>query len=343
MKNKMIKLGVLASALVGGAMAYKKYQDSFKKYNFADEIKSSCYFTFPAFMVNPMPAKILNKRTGGKVIEREDIVWTTTYIPTYDEQKIRVNVIEPVGCEKGEKLPCLLYFHGGGYVLGSTKKYYDVIATYANKMRCKVVYVHYRTMFEANIDACLEDAYSALLWLLDNAESFDIDRERIAVGGDSAGGGISSALTHIARDRKGFQFIYQMLIYPVVDSSLATTSMKKYTNTPGWNAKANAKMWKHIKKGISPDMMKYISPINNPDFTGLCDAYVEVEEYDCLHDEGVNYAEKLMENGYHVNLNDMKGTYHGFEQIGDNSLSKKIIDKRAAVLRAVFYQNLKSE
>lgn len=335
-KRTAFLLGLLSAAAAGGTAAYLRNKRLISKYNFASEYKRTLGITLSPKNINPSFIKFMNKMGKGKIKEIEDVMTSSTFIPSYDGAKILVNVIEPLECKKEEILPCLVYYHGGGYVIDSIPQYFSFMAQYAKLAHCKVVYVHYRTAYEKTADTCFEDAYAGLLWAYENAENLRIDKERIAVGGDSAGGGISAAITHISRDRKGPKIAFQMLIYPVIDATLSTSSMQKFTDTPGWNAKANKKMWKEVKKSLSPDMLKYASPILNPDFSGLCNAYVEVEEYDCLHDEGLNYAEKLRENGYEVQINDMKGTYHGFEQSGEKMLGRQIFETRAAALCRAF-------
>lgn len=329
-KSTAFILGVLSVTA-----AYLRNKKLTAKYNFASEYKKTLGFTFPPAFINPVCIKLINKFGKGKVVELEDVITTSRYIPSYDGTKILVNTIEPLGCQE-EKLPCFVYFHGGAYAIDSIPQYFSAMSKYANIARCKVVYVHYRTMYEKSADTCFEDAYSALVWTYENAENLNIDKERIAVGGDSAGGGIAAGVTHMCRDRKGPKIAFQMLLYPVVDVTMSTPSMEKFTDVPGWNARANAKMWKEVKQRLSPDMLKYASPILNPNVSGLCDAYVEVEEYDCLHDEGVNYAEKLKEGGYEVQLNDMKGTFHGFDQSQGKILAKQIFKTRADALRKAF-------
>ena len=279
---------------------------------------------------------LVNKRYKNLIVEDESVMTSTLKIPTYDGSEMLVNVMQPVDCKEDEKLPCMVYYHGGAFVFDAIPEYYPIIAKYVNQVRCKVVFPHYRTMYEGSTDVCFEDAYSTVIWTYENAEMLKIDKERIALGGDSAGGGLTAAVTHMLRDRKGPKVIFQMLIYPVVDSTLSTPSMKKYTDTQGWNAKANAKMWKEMKKRTSPSLMKYVAPILDFDFTGLCDAYIEVEEFDCLHDEGVLYAEKLMSKGYDVELNDMKGTYHGFDQKESKLIARQIFEIRSRALRKAF-------
>lgn len=326
------------SALVGicGALGFKKYKAYQEKYPVVDELKSAFYFTMPECVMTPIVSGILNRLTDTDVIERDDVVTTTKKIGSYDGKEVLINIMEPKDYDGSEELPCLVYFHGGAYTLGVVKSYFATVADYVKQVGCKVVMPHYRTMFEGSGDTCLEDCYAALKWTYDNAEQLHIDKNRIAIAGDSAGGGITASLTHIVRDRGEMSVCYHMLIYPVVDSSLSTESMKKYTDSPAWNAKANRKMWKELKKRVSAEIEQYISPLQCVDFSGLCNAYIEVEEFDCLHDEGALYAEKLMQNGYEVQLNDMKGTYHGFDAFESKVIVRSVKETRTAALRKAF-------
>ena len=335
--RKSTKL-IAGSALAGivGVLAYRRYKEYQQKYPLLDELKAPFHFTFPEKSICPWFADKMNKVTTAEVVELENVVTTTRKIPSYDGEDILINIIEPKEYDGKENLPCLVYSHGGGYVFGVTRQYFGLMADYANKVGCKIVLAHYRTIYEGSFDTCLEDSYSALKWTYDNAERLHIDRNRIAIGGDSAGGGITASLTHMVRDRGELSVCFQMLIYPVTDSSMSTSSMKKYTDAPSWNAKANSKMWKEVRTRMSKDIEKYASPLHCKDFSGLCNAYVEVKEFDCLHDEGVLYAERLIENGYEVELNDMKGTYHGFDALRNKAISRSIIETRAAVLRKAF-------
>lgn len=333
MKKSLIGLGVVSSGMLAVG---KNYRDYYKKYNILPELRSMIRITFLPQMINRKTMGFINRHCADKVLQPEDVVVSTQKIKSYDGKQILISTIEPDDVKEDEILPCLVYYHGGGYVLGLLSSYYTLAARYVRLARCKIVLPHYRTIYEGGADACFEDSYQALKWTYENAEQLRIDKDRIAVGGDSAGGGISAAVTHMSRDRKGPKICFQMLMYPAVDSSMSTESMKKCTDTILWNSKANAKMWKEMKKSMSSNMLKYASPLSNPDFSGLCNGYVEVEEFDCLHDEGVLYAEKLISNGYEVELNDMKGTYHGFDEDAKTTLGRHMFELRSERLKAAF-------
>lgn len=341
--SKSRKRLLAAAAVAGAAVLFKRKRDFDEKYPLLDEYRSLLNFTMPSWIINKKCMDFINKDYEKHIKQPEGVRLTVRRIPAFDGAEILISIMEPDDREPEEILPCLVYYHGGGFVFHAFSAFYDITAEYVKQARCKLIFVNYRTVYDANADTCYEDAYSALVWTYDNAESLQIDKNKIAVGGDSAGGCLAAAVTHLTRDRKGPDICYAMLIYPVIDSSLSTQSMKKYTDVPGWNAKANRKMWSELKKSLSPSMLKYASPILDSDFTGLCNAYIEVEQFDCLHDEGVNYAEKLMKNGYKVELNDIKGTYHGYDQKTDKVFSKQILELRSRKLKDAFAKKDKEE
>lgn len=335
MNKSIVGIGAIVA---GSALVYRNYKKYYEKYNILPEYKSIFRFTFKKHMIDKKCMDFMNKKFQNKICHPKGVTLCTRNIPTYDGTEIQVHIMEPENVTEDEVLPCLVYYHGGAYVMDLSAGFFDVVANYVKQARCKVVMPNYRTLYKATADTCFEDAYSTLVWTYENADMLHIDRERIAVGGDSAGGGLTAAVTHMTRDRKGPQLCFQMMIYPVVDDSLSTESMRKYTDTPVWNAKANRKMWSEVKKSLSPGMKKYASSLSNENFTGLCNGYIEVEEFDCLHDEGKLYAEKLIENGYEVELNDVKGTFHGYDQKAGKLLGKQIMELRSDRLRKAFYE-----
>lgn len=201
---------------------------------------------------------------------------------------------------------------------------------------CKVVTVCYRTLTGATYETILKDCYQTLLWAYENGDRYGWDVNKIAVGGDSAGGTLAAAMTHMTRTLHGPKICYQMLNYPGTDKTLDTESMKRFYDTPGWNSSLHKVLFDLMIPSLDESTMPYLDLINQPDFNGLCDAYVEVEEFDCLHDQGGNYALKLREHGYNVELNDMKGTFHAFDQSQDLEVTKKTMNLRCTMLRNAF-------
>lgn len=236
-----------------------------------------------------------------------------------DGGKFPLTIYEPDNCP--QDAPCLVYYHGGAFVLRDFGYMHKKTCQYAIGSGCKIVLAHYRLAPKYPSGVILDDCYASLEWVHNHANELGIDPNRTAVGGDSAGGALAAGVTQLSRDRNGPKICFQMLIYPVTDAAQKTESVIKFVNTPGWNANLNKQMWCYYLKDAEPKMMKYLSPTSNPCLENLPDAFVEVEEWDCLRDEGIDYAQKLKTHGNTVKLNYLKGTFHGF----DISLNKDIV------------------
>lgn len=151
-----------------------------------------------------------------------------------------------------------------------------------------MVFVDYRWAPRHAFPVGVEDCYAAFQWVYQKAEEIGIDPDKIAMGGDSAGGALAAAVCLMARDRKASKICFQMLIYPVTDARQVTESVKEFIDTPLWNGKQNQKMWKlYLGQGVHPNKA-YASPMEAASFNNLPDAYIEVAEFDCLRDEGIH-------------------------------------------------------
>ncbi len=248
--------------------------------------------------------------------------------------RIGLSIYEPDGI--GAHAPCLVYFHGGGFMLQAAPHHLGLVYAYALKTPCKVVFVDYRLAASHPFPVGVEDCYAAYLWTCGQADSLGIDANRIAVGGDSAGGALAAAVAHMARDRKAKMPCFQMLVYPVTDARQNTESMRKYTDTPLWNSVQNEAMWRMYLRNGDIGMRGYASPMEAVSFSDLPDAYVEVAEFDCLHDEGIRYAEILRESGCRVELYKSSGTIHGFELAEKSEPVAISVAKRVEALKQAF-------
>lgn len=256
-------------------------------------------------------------------------------IPGYQNEPIEIRIYEPEGIK--EALPCLIYLHGGAFVLKSAAFHKQLICEYALKTPCKVVFVDYRLAPKHAFPVGVEDCFAAFEWVCQNAATIGIDSSKIAVGGDSAGGALAAAVCLMARDRKASKICFQMLIYPVTDARQITESVKEFTDTPLWNGKQNQKMWQlYLGEGVHSNK-EYASPMEATSLENLPDAYIEVAEFDCLRDEGINFAKALTENGISVEFNQTKGTIHGFEIAENSDIVRQSVIKRVEALKSVFY------
>lgn len=226
------------------------------------------------------------------------------------------------------KSPCLVYFHGGGFAMGPANYQYRMALEYAVRTPCKLLFVNYRLAPEYKYPIPLFDCFGAYSWVRENAGWLGIDADRIAVGGDSAGGNLAAGVCLCALERGIQPPCFQMLVYPVIDRRMRTRSMLLYDDTPMWNAKLSKRMWSWYLDGGEPDA-RFASPLEAESLAGMPDAYIETAEFDCLRDEGRDYAAALMAAGCVVELNETKGTMHGY----DISLNSKTV--RTNVFRRV--------
>ena len=255
-------------------------------------------------------------------------------IKSYDDAEISVVVIDPYGLE--EVSPCLVYYHGGGFFFEGAGYHYKLAKQYALECECRVIFVQYRLAPKNPHPTPAEDCYAALRWTFENSGKLNVDTTRIAVGGDSAGGALAAAVCQMARDRGTDMPLFQLLVYPVTDRRMNYDSCRKYTDTPMWNAKLSVKMWQgYVQDENAPDIA-YASPMEVQSFENLPSAYVETAEFDCLHDEGIAYANALLEAGVSVELNETRGTMHGFDIVQKAETTKAALAARIAFMKKVF-------
>ena len=256
-------------------------------------------------------------------------------IPGYQDGEIEIFSISPKNLPTSA--PCLVNFHGGGFVFEGYSSHYQMAMAYAKEGRCKVIYVRYRLAPKYPFPVPQEDCYAALCWVYEHAEELGIDREKIAVGGDSAGGTLSVVACLMARDRGAeVHPVFQLLVYPWLDGRNASESYRKYTDTPMWNSSLSKKVTPIINPNPESIPLAYRSPVEADIHAGLPPAYIEVAEFDCLHDDGVLYAELLMKNGIEAELHESKGTMHGFDTVFNAPTSQAMIARRVAYIRRMF-------
>ena len=255
------------------------------------------------------------------------------YVHLKDGGRIGLTIYEPENI--GKNAPCLIYYHGGAFVLRDRPSTHRLAQVYSENIRCKVIMVHYR--LGEPYPGPVKDCYGAFAWISRNAAKLGIDKDRIAVIGDSAGGALAAAVTLLARDRKGPPICFQMLINPVTDRSMTSWSMRQFVDSPGWNANLNRQMWDlYLQKG---DFGKpqYAAPLCAASLEKLPPAYVETQEIDCLRDEGNAYADRLARAGVPVELNEIRGTFNGYDVLFDkNKLVQLSVTRRCLVMKRAF-------
>jgi acetyl esterase len=233
-------------------------------------------------------------------------------------------------------LPLLVYFHGGGWVLGGLESHDGVCRSLANQAGCAVLAIDYRLAPEHRYPAAVDDCCAALVWAAAHAAELGADPNRIAIGGDSAGGNLTAVVALRARDQGGPRLRLQLLIYPVTDHSFDTASYAENANGYLLTKGAMVWFWNHYlgdDAGTDPSA----SPLRAQDLSGLPPALVITAEYDPLRDEGEAYARRLREAGVPTTLTRYDGMIHGFFAMGPLlAQGAKAVAEAAAALRRAF-------
>ena len=231
-------------------------------------------------------------------------------------------------------LPVLVYFHGGGWVLGDLDSYDSVCRAIANRAGHIVVSVDYRLAPEHPFPAGLEDAYAALCWLADNVASMGGDAGRLAIGGDSAGGNFAAIVCLRARDQGGPKIAFQLLIYPATDFEMKSASQRVFAE--GYLlTNANQRWFHRHYLPAGHDLTDWrLSPAHAADHALLPPAYVLTAQFDPLRDEGEEYAAKLLRASVPVSAWRIPGQIHGFITMGGViKAAHRAIDEIATALR----------
>jgi acetyl esterase/lipase len=212
--------------------------------------------------------------------------------------------------DSAEPAPALVFFHGGGWVVGSIATHDGIARALANRAGCVVVSVDYRVAPEHRFPVAIDDAWSATRWVLANADELGIDPARVAVGGDSSGGNLAAVVARRARDA-GLPLVLQLLVYPVTDHSFDTGSYAEFVEGYSLTREGMRWYWSHYLgdgDGSDPDA----SPARAAELAGLAPAFVATAELDPLRDEGEAYARRLEEAGVPTTLVRYDGMIHGF-------------------------------
>lgn len=302
------------------------------KYNINKELKKLTKYKGAA-VIRLYP--LLNIAYQINSCRSDDRVTVSKYsTPGYNGGELSTLVIEPKQC--ADTLPCIVFYHGGGFLLKASKAHYQIAKWYAEKANCKVVFTDYRLLPKYRYPVAIEDCYSTYIWAVHNAERLNINSDKIIVAGDSAGGNIAANVAVMLWDRKQLSPKGTLLIYPVMDRSMNTESMRRYTDTPIWDAGCTELFWKIYLKDQDPRQIQYASPMEADSLRHFPKTYIEIAEFDCLHDEGVAFAEKLQLEDIVVELHEVKGACHGFEAATESKIVADSVNRRIQWIRSVF-------
>jgi acetyl esterase len=248
---------------------------------------------------------------------------------------IPVRVYTPNG---SAPFPLLVYFHGGGWVLGSLVTHDGICRSLAAGAGCVVVSVDYRLAPEHRYPAAAEDCYAATQWCAAHAAELGADAARLAVGGDSAGGNLAAVVAQMARDRGGPRLVFQLLIYPATDAACDTASYRE--NAEGYLLTAQDMTWfwgHYLGEGTPRASEPYASPRRAANLAGLPPALVITAEFDPLRDEGEAYAHALEDAGVAAKISRYQGMIHGFFGLGAMmDAGKRAMQEATGTLRLAF-------
>ena len=257
------------------------------------------------------------------------------------EGAIPVRIYTPAG---SGPFPVLVFFHGGGWVVCDIETHDPVCRSLAHAAECIVVSVDYRLAPEHKFPAAADDCYAATQWVMNNSTLINGGPDRVAVGGDSAGGNLAAVVALMARDRAGPALVFQLLVYPVTDYYTAGTPSYQ-ENADGYFLTRDDMVWfwNHYLNGEADAANPYACPLRAASLAGLPSALVITAEFDPLRDEGEMYAARLRESGVAAALVRYDGMIHGFfSMAGVLEQGRNALALAAAQLRSAFSGELGS-
>jgi len=247
----------------------------------------------------------------------DGVTWRDDRVTAPDGHDVALRIYTPSGAQG--PLPLIVQIHGGGYVMGSHRLSHAANLATAAAVEAVIVAVDYRLAPETVAPGSVEDCHAALCWAVERADALGIDPARIAVRGESAGGGLAAALCQLVRDRGGPAIAHQNLIYPMLDDRTCVTGQADHLGAFVWTPGANAFGWGALL-GTEPggaNVPPYAVPARAESLAGLPPAFIAVGALDLFVAEDMDYARRLIDAGVPTELHVYAGAYHGFDVLPD--------------------------
>lgn len=257
----------------------------------------------------------------------EDTVW-----PVGPTGETRIRIVRPAAASDTDVLPLIMYFHGGGWVLGDKITHDRLVRELANGVGAAIVFVDYINAPEAKYPTQQEQAYASMLYAVAHAEELRVDPSRLAIAGDSVGGHMAAVVSLMAKTRGGPKIRFQVLFYPLVDFASDNASYRAFAEGP-WLTEANMRWMFDLEglDGTETDPITWPGRASVDDLRGLPDALVIVDD-DILRDEGEAYADKLSAAGVRVTSVRFNETIHDFVMLNPIADTPPV---RAAIAQAI--------
>ena len=291
----------------------------------------------PLYQLSPAAAhKVLTDLQSAPVALRPADIVDTTF-PVGPTGTTRIRITRPKGAK--EKLPVLMYFHGGGWVLGDKITHDRLVRELAEGIHAAVVFVDYVNSPEAKYPTQNEQAYASVQYVVDHAKELNVDATRLALMGDSVGGNMVAAVTLMAKERHGPTIAHQVLFYPLVDYIRDDSSYQKFSEGP-WLIKKTMQ-WMFDLQGLdgTQGITAYPLRATTEQLSGLPSAFIVTDD-DILQDQGELYAGKLAKAGVRVTAVRYNGTIHDFAMLNplaDTPATRAVIQQAVVVLKQALH------
>jgi acetyl esterase len=290
----------------------------------------------PIYTLSPADARSVLARAQSISVGKPSAQIEDITLPVGPTGSVPIRIVHPTAT--AEVLPVVMYFHGGGWILGGRDTHDRLVREIAVGAKAAVVFVDYARAPEARYPIAIEQAYAVTRYVADNGASLRIDPLRLAVAGDSVGGNMAAAVTLMAKKRRGPKIAFQVLFYPITDAGFDTSSYAQFADGPWLTKRAMEWFW----DAYLPDPAARKQPTATPlsasldQLAGLPEALVIVDENDVLRDEGEAYARKLSDAGVRVTSIRYNGTIHDFvmlNALADTPATRGAIEQAVTALK----------
>ena len=292
---------------------------------------------FPGFDLSVERLEEIRAAFNNRPVEdARDVAVSSKFVERADGSRIRVLHYAPSDA-RGD-LPALLHIHGGGYVMGVPEMVDQQSKAFVRSLGCAVFSVDYRVAPETAFPGAVEDCHAALVWLFKEAERLGVDRGRVAIGGESAGGGLAAALGLLNRDRTAAPLRMQYLTYPMLDYRTGLNGAYIYDAVATWTAENNRFGWAAMlgEGSAAKEVSPYASPSKAKDLSDLPPTFIAVGALDLFAAECADYAVRLLQAGVPTEFHIYPGAYHGFNQVAQAETTVRFNADLLGALRQAF-------